>query len=73
MICCLREFQSGVFKMLQLLRDFWNDESGNNFMEYALVAAMVATVIMVSLMSMGSTLAAWFTTVSGDMSSASGG
>ena len=59
--------------MLTHLIRFLEDESGNNLIEYALVAALVSVTIVGSLESMGGTVLDWFFAVSGELSTAASG
>ncbi len=59
--------------MLVHLIRFLEDESGNNLIEYALVAALVSVVIVSSLETMGGTVSDWFFSVSGELASAASG
>jgi len=57
--------------LIHLIR-FLEDESGNNLIEYALVAALVSVVIVGSLETMGGILSDWFFALSGELVAAAG-
>jgi pilus assembly protein Flp/PilA len=49
--------------MKALVRNFWNDESGATAIEYGLIAAGIAVVIIGAVQGLGSTLKGVFTSV----------
>ncbi|HWY63568.1 MAG TPA: Flp family type IVb pilin [Rhizomicrobium sp.] len=48
-----------------LLRDFIRNESGATAIEYGLIAALIAVVIITGVTSVGTKLSTTFTTLSG--------
>jgi len=57
--------------LIHLIR-FLEDESGNNLIEYALVAALLSITIFGSLETMGGTVSDWFFAISGELDAAAG-
>ena len=53
--------------MPQLLRRFLRDETGATAIEYGMIAALIAVVIIASLRLVGSRLAAKFTAIAGNL------
>ena len=53
--------------MSQFLNRFVNDESGATAIEYGLIAALVAVVLVAALTAMGSKLSGTFDKVSADL------
>lgn len=51
--------------MIQELRKFWADEEGATAIEYGLIAALIAVVIMVGLGVLGTNLNTLFQDVAG--------
>lgn len=49
-----------VTSMLELLNRFWREEEGQDMVEYALIIALVAVVIVASLKSVGTTIESVF-------------
>ena len=54
-----------------MLTKFMNDESGATAIEYGLIAALVAVVIIGALITLGSALTTTFSSVSSQLSTAS--
>jgi pilus assembly protein Flp/PilA len=54
----------------EVLNHLWSDESGQDLIEYALVAALVALAAVASLNSAGSAVSGAFTGVSSSVNSA---
>jgi pilus assembly protein Flp/PilA len=52
---------------MNIISRFIRDESGATAIEYGLIAALVAVVIITALTTLGSKLTATFTTVSGKL------
>ena len=50
--------------MRHLFRRFVDDQSGVTAIEYGLIAALIAVVIIVAVTSVGTSLSATFTTIS---------
>jgi pilus assembly protein Flp/PilA len=50
-----------------LLRDFIRNESGATAIEYGLIAALIAVVIITGVTSVGTKLSTTFTTLSGKL------
>lgn len=59
--------------MINKLRDFAADESGLSAVEYGLLAAGIAIGLWTLISSIGGSLHTIFTSVKGDLSTASGG
>jgi pilus assembly protein Flp/PilA len=53
--------------MLNFLRRFRNDQSGSTAIEYGLLAALIAMVLVAALGTIGTKLSSTFTTVSGSL------
>jgi len=53
--------------MRQLLRSFARDESGATAIEYGLIAALIAVVIISAITVVGTSLSTTFTNVSGNL------
>jgi pilus assembly protein Flp/PilA len=51
-------------RMITLVRKFWADETGATAIEYALIAAGIALVIITSVNGIGSKLNTKFTSIS---------
>ena len=49
--------------MTDLLRDIWRDEAGATAMEYGLIAALIAMVIITAVTTMGQSLGGNFNNV----------
>ena len=52
------------------IRTFVNNESGQNLIEYALVAALVSLVAVATLTTMGTTIGNAFTSISSKLTNA---
>jgi len=57
-------------KFIQGVRNFWNDEQGVTAIEYGLLAALIAVGIIISAGSVGTNLAAVFTSIAGSLAGA---
>ena len=55
--------QAGAMTMFQLLNRFAKDESGATAIEYGLIAALIAVVIISALRTIGTNLNTAFTTI----------
>ncbi len=64
--------RGGVIKMKKLMR-FLKDEDGVTAIEYGLIAALIAVVIIVAVSAVGLSLDRIFTTISEKLDSAAGG
>jgi pilus assembly protein Flp/PilA len=53
--------------MLELMRNFWTDESGQDLAEYALLIALIAIVSVVVITAFGTQIQAIFTNITGQM------
>jgi len=53
--------------MNALLRALWNDESGQDMAEYALLIALIAIIVIVALQPLGDAIAAVFTNVTTEL------
>lgn len=51
----------------------WNDESGQDMAEYALLLALIAIIVVVTLGPVGNAIASVFTTIKGHLDGAVGG
>jgi pilus assembly protein Flp/PilA len=52
------------------IKNFINDESGVTAIEYALIAALIAVVIIAAVRTLGTKIAAIFTSVKGSLDGA---
>jgi pilus assembly protein Flp/PilA len=50
--------------MHAVLRNFWNDQSGATAIEYGLIAALIAVVIITGVTAVGTKLSTTFTNIS---------
>ena len=50
--------------MRAVLRNFWNDQSGATAIEYGLIAALIAVVIITGVTAVGTKLSTTFTNIS---------
>ena len=53
--------------MRNVFRDFCKDESGATAIEYGLIAALIAVVIITGVTAVGTSLSTTFTTISGSL------
>ena len=53
--------------MNQILRNFIKDESGATAIEYGLIAALIAVVIITGVTAVGTKLSTKFTTIAGNL------
>ena len=60
-------------KIVQYVKQFLNDEEGVTAIEYGLIAALIAVVIIASVTLVGTQLQAVFTRISGALTTAIGG
>jgi len=58
--------------MVQVLRNFWNDEEGVTAIEYGLIAALIAVVIIVVVKLVGTELSSTFDKVGTELQGANG-
>ena len=58
------------FRVKQLLADFFCDESGQDLIEYALVAAIIALGATAAMTSLATTISGAFTKIGSSLSSA---
>jgi len=63
----LRICEENIITMKQLLKSLLNDESGQDLIEYALVAALIALVAITGLNGLASSINAEFTKIGGDL------
>ncbi len=56
---------------MNMLRIFINDETGATALEYGLLAALIAAVIMGAVQTMGTTIITTFNTISTNMTAVS--
>ncbi len=59
--------------MLQVMRRFWTDEEGVTAIEYGLIAALIAIVIVAAVASAGSSLNELWTKISDCLDAATTG
>ena len=59
-----------MHKLLNFAKALGRDESGATAIEYGLLAALIAVVIIGSVMALGSTLDGVFSTIDGELSTA---
>lgn len=52
---------------MELLRNIWNEEDGQGMAEYALILALIAVVVIVTLSVLGGKIRDLFTKVSGSL------
>jgi pilus assembly protein Flp/PilA len=50
--------------MRTILRNFWNNQSGATAIEYGLIAALIAVVIITGVTAVGTKLSTTFTNIS---------
>ena len=53
---------------MRLVARFFSDEAGATAIEYGLLAALIAVVIIGAVRAVGSNMSAMFTTISGNLS-----
>jgi pilus assembly protein Flp/PilA len=53
--------------MVAAMKRFWNDESGATAVEYGLMVALIAVVIIIGVTLLGTTLNDLFTGVAGEV------
>ena len=58
--------------MVQLLKNFWNDEEGVTAIEYGLIAALIAVVIIAAVKLVGTELDKTFDKVGTELQGANG-
>lgn len=56
-------------KLIQSAKQFWNDEQGMGAVEYALIVAIMAAVIVLAWNSLGGAVEGAFTQVETDLAS----
>jgi pilus assembly protein Flp/PilA len=59
--------------MVGMMKSLWNDESGATAVEYGLMVALIAVVIIVAVRALGGTLSDTFDYVEGEVAGAGGG
>jgi pilus assembly protein Flp/PilA len=59
--------QKPGFTMTKTIRDFLNDQSGATAIEYGLIAALIAVVIIGAIQLVGTNLSTTFNTVAGSV------
>ena len=57
-------------QVIKKMQNFFNDESGATAVEYGLLAALIAGVIIAAVTTVGTDLSALFTKISGKLSAA---
>jgi Flp pilus assembly pilin Flp len=58
--------------MLELMRNFWTDESGQDLAEYALLIALIAIVSVGVILTFGGQIATIFENITGGLQEAAG-
>jgi len=58
--------------MIRMMKQFWKDEEGVTAIEYGLIAALIALVIIVGVQAAGTNLAALFQEVADQLSNLPG-
>lgn len=53
-----------------ILRDIWNDESGQDLVEYALIASLIVVAAITSIKSYGAALATAYNSLSNSLKNA---
>ena len=53
--------------MLTPLRSLWNDDSGQDLVEYALLVALIAIIVIAALRILGPVIAGVFNNISGEL------
>lgn len=59
-------------QIIKKMQNFLNDESGATAVEYGLLAALIAGVIIAAVTTVGTDLSALFTKIGGKLSAATG-
>lgn len=59
-------------KFVQAAKQFWNDEEGVTAIEYGLIAALIAVVIVGAVQLIGENLDATFTTINNKLTGTGG-
>ena len=54
-------------KLVQTAKQFWNDESGATAVEYGMMVALIAAIIVVTVASVGNKILAAFTLIDGQL------
>jgi pilus assembly protein Flp/PilA len=63
---CRRSFQM-IAKTQQLLRRIWQEESGQDLIEYALIAMLIALVAISGLNGLSTKITSYYTGIATDM------
>lgn len=56
--------------MFAQMKDFWRDEDGVTAIEYGLIAGLIAVGIILSIGTLGKTLAGFFTSINDNITAA---
>jgi Flp pilus assembly pilin Flp len=56
--------------MVRIFRDFFCDQKGLTLIEYALIAALIATTLVTALTNMGVSLKSFYTTINSTLATA---
>ena len=56
-----------------MLKNFYNDESGQGMVEYGLLVALIAVAAIAAIRVIGGSLSTMFNSVAGDLEGAAGG
>lgn len=56
-------------KLVQAVKQFWNDESGVTAVEYAIMISAVGAVILFGATTLGTDLNTYFNTIAGSLKS----
>ncbi len=57
---------------MEMLRKIWNDDNGQDMVEYALIAGLISVVAFAAVQSTGGSIKTVWSTVSTNMTSAAG-
>ena len=59
--------------MIELWRSFWSDESGQDLVEYAMLLALIALIVIGAVTLLGQNIKTTFDTIAGAISFGGGG
>ena len=65
--------QKNWLEIMELIRSLWQDESGANAIEYVLLVALIATIVLGGVSILGQSLSNIFTYASSTFMGGSGG
>ena len=64
---CGRQIQKGRMSMLTLLKNLHKEESGQDLIEYALIAALIAVASVTAMKTLATSIAGEFTKVGNNL------